>query len=187
MLFDLDGTLVDSHGLWEEAALQVLREEGLLNGIRREDVAELLRKGHDYLEEILPELNEKELRRMYRKTREYVKERADEVRAILSREEVLAMLNGRPAGLVTSTSRDVVRAFLEPLEMLDLFDVVVARDDVQNTKPHPEPIIRAVEEMGEFECVYVGNTLSDEEAALQAGVDFVHVEAVVRYVRGGHI
>ena len=58
-----------------------------------------------------------------------------------------------------------------------LFDAVVASDDVERNKPHPDGILRALELLGARpeEAAYVGDSPFDVEAARRAGVHSVAV------------
>jgi HAD superfamily hydrolase (TIGR01509 family) len=55
------------------------------------------------------------------------------------------------------------------------FDMVVSALDVQNPKPHPEPILRILNNfgIGSHEAIYVGDSEVDQKAANGAGVIFV--------------
>jgi phosphoglycolate phosphatase-like HAD superfamily hydrolase len=61
--------------------------------------------------------------------------------------------------------------------LIDLFDVIVTRDDVRRLKPHPEPVLQAMEKL-EAEadrCVMVGDTSVDVLAARAAGINSIAV------------
>lgn len=71
-----------------------------------------------------------------------------------------------------STSTDTV---LRHHELTTYFDMVVSALDVQNPKPHPEPIVRILNNFGidGYEAIYIGDSEIDEKAANSAGVVFV--------------
>ena len=78
---------------------------------------------------------------------------------------------GHPLGIVTGKSRrswDITA----PVAALGPFDVVVVDDDVSAAKPDPHGICIALERLGTpaARAVYVGDTLSDVMAARAAGV-----------------
>jgi len=74
-------------------------------------------------------------------------------------------------GLVTSRSKKDVIKKLSNLELLDYFDVLVTRDDVQNFKPSPEQIRLAADvlNMPIERCVLVGDMPTDIDAAKEIG------------------
>ena len=51
---------------------------------------------------------------------------------------------------------------------------VVLAEDTINHKPHPEPLLKAIEELGieAKDAVYVGDTIADYRATRMAGMDF---------------
>jgi HAD superfamily hydrolase (TIGR01509 family) len=77
-------------------------------------------------------------------------------------------------GLVTASTRRVVVPNLARLNLQDVFDVAVYADDVEHGKPHPEALLRALDELGvaPADTVYVGDTTVDLEMARAAGVPF---------------
>jgi phosphoglycolate phosphatase len=79
---------------------------------------------------------------------------------------------------VASTKRRVhIEAILERESLRSAFDVVVGGNDVQNQKPHPESLFAGMRRLGAapWECVYVGDSIVDAEAAKRAGIQFVAV------------
>ena len=67
--------------------------------------------------------------------------------------------------------------FLEQHGLTQLFDTVVASDDVRRLKPHPEPVQLAAANLGlePAACVMVGDTTVDIHAAHAAGARSVAV------------
>ncbi len=107
----------------------------------------------------------------------------------LSRSDTMALIPGVVSTLdelkksyrlaiVTTRGRTVVDRFLEDSALEHMFEVVITRDDVRRLKPHPEPVLRAVELMGleAEQCVMIGDTSADVLAARAAEV---HVIAVL--------
>jgi len=65
-----------------------------------------------------------------------------------------------------------VKAAAEAEGLDEVFDIIVGCDDVKNFKPHPEPVLKAVEELGapHAETVFVGDSRHDMECGRAAGV-----------------
>jgi phosphoglycolate phosphatase len=55
---------------------------------------------------------------------------------------------GLPLGLVTNKPTPFVAPLLEALDIAKYFSVVIGGDDVQNKKPHPDPLLLVAERMG---------------------------------------
>ena len=95
--------------------------------------------------------------------------------------EVLDKLRsaGKRIGLVTTRGPLSLPRILERYGISDYFDVIVNRKDVERTKPHPEPVLKALEKLGVEDpstVVFVGDLQDDDvRAGLTAGVKTVLV------------
>lgn len=182
VLFDLDGTLVDSlpeihHGLVELAREMGWPEPGM------EDSAAMIGRGARVLverymafahrtgdvDELLSKLIGHWARSGGRNIGFYpgVLDGIRELRR-----------NGVKTALVTNKYRDLTLDFLKEHGIEDLFDTVVAGDDCENPKPARDMLDRALSELGvdRFHAVMVGDSRNDALAARAAGVTAVLVE-----------
>jgi pyrophosphatase PpaX len=84
---------------------------------------------------------------------------------------------GHRLGVVTAKRRPTVQLAFETVRIGDVYDVVVGSDDTERHKPFPDPILRALELLGASaaEAAYVGDSPYDIEAARAAGVHAVWV------------
>jgi HAD superfamily hydrolase (TIGR01509 family) len=84
---------------------------------------------------------------------------------------------GLRAGLVTSGDRLRVSRELRDLGVADLFEALVCAEDTVRRKPHPEPLLLALERMrlGPSDAVYVGDSPEDVQMAQAAGVRTVGI------------
>lgn len=75
-------------------------------------------------------------------------------------------------GVVTSKLHRGAERGLRALGMADWFEVVIGADDVERTKPHPEPVLTAVERLGADPAttVFVGDSPHDMASGRAAGV-----------------
>ena len=92
--------------------------------------------------------------------------------------EAVRELSGRYLlGVVTTRSRRDAQTFLEQHDLADCFSVVVTHEDTWRLKPHPEPICYAAEQLGVAieRCLMVGDTGVDVRAAKAAGAYAVGV------------
>jgi pyrophosphatase PpaX len=104
----------------------------------------------------------------------------DELQACAGMLDALGRLkrDGRRLGVVTSKRRvGIELAFTALPELADLFDVSVGAGDTERHKPHPEPILLALERLhaAPGDAAYVGDSPFDVQAAKAAGVFAVGV------------
>lgn len=73
--------------------------------------------------------------------------------------------------IVTARSREEANAFIERFDLGRCFEAIVARGDVRRHKPSPEPVRRAAERLGypPEQCIVVGDTARDIRAGQRAG------------------
>lgn len=84
---------------------------------------------------------------------------------------------GCKIGLVTSRLDISAKKGLEEVGLLNCFDSLITANTVEYHKPHPEPILKALEELGskKEEAIMVGDTIFDLKAAKNAEVKSVLV------------
>src|SRR5699024_6152462 len=80
--------------------------------------------------------------------------------------------NNISMGIVTTKRKKGVKMGLELTGLADYFNTVITFDDVTHAKPHPEPVLKAMEELGgERETtLMIGDNSYDIEAGQNAGV-----------------
>jgi phosphoglycolate phosphatase len=80
-------------------------------------------------------------------------------------------------GIVTTKTGLYSRELMEHFGVMERFEVLIGREHVENPKPHPEPIFKALEEMkGSKERAWmIGDTRLDIEASHRAGISSVAV------------
>jgi HAD superfamily hydrolase (TIGR01549 family) len=173
VLFDLDGTLIDSKALYI-AAYQEAVQPYVRDDMTEEEILALRPTSEiEFMRAVVAEENfERALAGFYRSYAELHADRFDGV--FPGVHEMLQAIGeaGLPLGLVTGKSRrswEITRAAIDALEP---FDVLVFDDDVRAPKPDPHGLEIAVRALGvePAAAVYVGDTLSDMEAAHAAGL-----------------
>lgn len=80
-------------------------------------------------------------------------------------------------GIVTTKTARYSRELMEHFGLMHHFEVLIGHENVQHHKPHPEPIHKALEDMkmGTEKVWMIGDTRLDLEASQRAGVDAVGV------------
>jgi pyrophosphatase PpaX len=167
VLFDLDGTLIDTIELIRVSfrhSTEVVLGEAVPDSVTMANVGQPLRT--QFLD-IAPD-HADELLRVYR---EFNMEHHDELaRAYPGTVETLAQLAARGVrmGVVTSKGTRAAMRGLELFGLTGFFEVIVTADDVPVHKPDPYPLRSAAQSMGvplEY-CVYVGDSPHDMQAAI---------------------
>ncbi|HHY97097.1 MAG TPA: HAD-IA family hydrolase, partial [Acholeplasma sp.] len=80
-------------------------------------------------------------------------------------------------GVVSSKRSDFVKLGLNQNELLEYFDVIIGMEEVNQHKPHPEPILTAIDALGisKNNTTYIGDHPNDILAAKNAGVESIGV------------
>jgi HAD superfamily hydrolase (TIGR01509 family) len=168
VLFDWDGTLLNSYASDTRAYLTMFRKLGVDWG-----VAELERHYSPnwyrvYRAARIPRAKWSEADRLW--TLAYAKESP----ALLPGARQIVRMLGRDfeLAIVTSGNRRRVRQQLRDFNLASYFSACVCSEDVPKKKPHPAPLNLALTQLraDPDECVYVGDTAEDVEMARRAGV-----------------
>lgn len=173
VLFDLDGTLIDSIqlilGSMQHAFIKCHRsvpvDADWLTGVGT-PLPTMFRK---YVSD------DTEVAELIAAYREHQLEHHDAlVRCYAEVADTLAVLasRGHPMAVVTSKSDALARRGLEHAGILRFFESIVGFDSTLRHKPHPEPVLTALERLGygPFEAAFVGDSVHDIEAGNAAGV-----------------
>ena len=173
VLFDLDGTLVDSSEAIIDTVEKVLESKGLK--CNRADVAGMIGLPLENIFGVLvPNLSKEEIWQLVYEYREYYIVHHLEKTAIHpSAKMILRELKARgfKLGIITAKYREPVTDVLAHFGILELFDVVVTGYEVKRHKPAPDIVLEAAKRLGisPKQCVVVGDSPLDVQAGKQAG------------------
>jgi HAD superfamily hydrolase (TIGR01509 family) len=173
VLFDWDGTLIDSYGADSSAYLAMFREVGIPWGL--EELAQHYSPNwyRVYRAAKVPRARWDDADRAWH--RQYAKHSP---RLMAGARQVLNRL-GRlhHLGLVTSGDRDRVMRQLRAFRLTRMFEARVCSGDTPQRKPHPAPLRLALKQLRlqPSACVYVGDSPEDLEMAKGAGVRAIAV------------
>lgn len=173
VLFDLDGTLLDTAPDMVEALNRLRTEQGLdpmAFAAARPQVSHgalaLVRLG-------FPDAADHEPLRL-RYLELYRERLAVETRPFDGVPEVLAALerSGTPWGVVTNKPAWLTLPLMDAMDLTRRAAVIVSGDTVSERKPHPLPLLHAAQrlELAAAECLYVGDAERDVQAAVAAGM-----------------
>jgi HAD superfamily hydrolase (TIGR01549 family) len=168
VLFDWDGTLIDSYHADTQAYLAMFRELGLNWGIRELEAHYSPDWYTVYRAAGIPKARWDEADSLWRA--HYAKHPS---KLITGARRVLQHLGRRHRlGLVTSGDRVRVMRQLREFALTRVFRARVCGGDTPEKKPHPAPLRKALQQMKmeSDDCVYVGDTPEDLEMARAAGV-----------------
>ena len=173
VLFDWDGTLINSYAADSSAYLAMFREMGIPWGL--EELARHYSPNwyRVYRAAKLPRARWDDADRAWRA--QYAKHSP---RLIAGARQVLARLGrAHHLGLVTSGDRDRVTQQLREFRLTRLFGARVCSGDTPEKKPHPAPLRLALQKLclKPSACVYVGDSPEDLEMAKRAGVRAIAV------------
>jgi pyrophosphatase PpaX len=177
VLFDLDGTLIDS-GPMIVASMKHAARSVLGRDIPEEVLSAAV--GGPGLVAQMHALDPAKVDDLVAAYREHNEPLHDELEAFWEVVQVLPVLReqGRRLGIVTAKRAATVRLAFDRLPGLESnFDVVITSDDTERHKPAPDPILAAVERLGASpdETAYIGDSPFDIRAAKAAGVHAVAV------------
>ena len=169
LIFDFDGTLVDSYPLIEQAFAHVMREHRL-----DETARQLFRRSRglplpEQMRLIAPDFWE-ELVQTYRS----VDSKLGHAQVFRGIPTLVRKLHqaGAPMGVVSCKRRALVEAELEAVGLRSFFDVVIGFEDVTPPKPAPDPLLVAIGRLGlsRSASLYVGDSMVDLQTGRAARV-----------------
>ncbi|WP_229819867.1 HAD family hydrolase [Streptomyces abikoensis] len=181
VIFDLDGTLVDSEPNYFEASRAVLAHHGVrafgwddhlrFVGIGTLETLETLRRENRLdvpVDELLAELNRAYLELAGTRTETFPRMRTYVERLYGA---------GVPLAVASGSSRRIIRTVLECVGLTDRFAAVVSAEEVPRGKPEPDVFLEAARRLGAEPrgCVVVEDAPPGAEAAHRAGMRCVGV------------
>ena len=172
VIFDLDGTLVDSYQAIYLGFQYTYTQMGL-TPLSYDEVKN--RVGHS-LQDIFLELpdEQKVVQAITLFRQKYQEVYRTQTHLLPDAKEVLTKLHSHGIKLSVATNKlgRFSRDILEHLQVGNLFSAIIGEGDVTNNKPNPEMLYLAIKKMGvpNQEAVLIGDSHIDIQAALNAGI-----------------
>lgn len=180
VIFDIDGTLVDSVDFHAEAWRQAFAASG--KELPFERIREQIGKGSDQLMPVF--LSPEELKNSGKEIEErrgtiYQRDFLPKVRPFPGVRALFEKLahEGKRLALASSAKQDELEAYKRLINVDDFVEVIVSADDVERSKPEPDIFRAAIERLAlrPTQATVVGDTPYDAEAAARAGMASIGV------------
>lgn len=182
VLWDMDGTLIDSERYWLEAEIELMASFGVTWTDRDQEfcIGGPMTRVQKYMAERAnhvqpPEYFGTTLRKIMCKKLEKTIDFAPGALELLTP----LQQNKIPMALVTASSRDIVDAAMHTIGF-DTFPVTISADDVSLAKPHPEGYLKAAALLGVdiAQCLILEDSFVGTTAALASGAAVVGISHV---------
>jgi HAD superfamily hydrolase (TIGR01509 family) len=184
ILFDMDGTLIDSEPLWLEAEIEIMEELGC-NWDQQDQINCLggpIDKTENYMQD--RSNNIKPFGYFTKKLDDVMEQKLSTKLDLIP--NALEIINEckrfeLKIALVTASSGRLMRAVLKRFPV-GIFDTVVSYDDVERSKPDPEPYLLAAKTLGVdiTNCVVLEDSLTGVQSGLSAGAQVIGIPHLVK-------
>jgi len=177
ILFDLDGTLIDS----TEAILESFHNSFEVHKLQHPDDAEIKALIGYPLDKMYSALGVQESKvwEMVATYKEHYRKISTQKTELLpdAKEAVMQASRFAELGIVTTKTGRYSQILMEYFELMEYFKVLIGREHVEHPKPHAEPILKALESFASDtqEIWMIGDTKLDLLSAKNAKIDAIGV------------
>ncbi|WP_449536344.1 HAD family hydrolase [Ferdinandcohnia sp. Marseille-Q9671] len=172
IIFDIDGTILDTEQVVLKALQKVLKEE-----VKKEYELHELRFALGIPgKETLKKLNVSNIDVVQSKCSDAELDFLHEVSVFEEIEDVIKelTLNKIKLGIVTSKTKRELKEGFEPFGLSSYFEQIICASDTVKHKPNPEPLLACLEKLNvpNDKAIYIGDSIYDMQCAKSAGVKF---------------
>jgi pyrophosphatase PpaX len=171
ILLDWDGNLAKTLDIWLEACRITLKKRGL--ELSDTDIAASFGAFTKYMKDWGIE----DVDGAIEEADDLAKQKLPNVELYPDALEVLEALHaaGKQLALITTSPRENLQHLLEKYNIARFFHAIIAAEDVEHHKPHPEPLEKALRLLGGItsEAIMIGDSDKDLGAANNAGIDSI--------------
>ena len=178
--FDLDGTLVDTHGANLHAYTAAIKT--VVKSSPSDDLISYVKKGvnsKEFLPKVVPGISEADMYAVIEEKKRVYPEHLHHSQLNEFLKNFLTQMSvHHKAVLVTTAKKDNALAVLRYHGIESMFSYMVFGDDVENMKPHPDAYLKAMEIVGlnTDEILAFEDSENGMQAAMAAGLNFVHIK-----------
>ncbi|ASV96114.1 HAD family hydrolase [Enterococcus durans] len=174
ILFDVDGTIIDTEYVMTHSLQKTLREE-LEKELPIQELHYILGiPGREAIKKFVNTEEEEDI--LLSKWGKNVLLLAENVRVFPHVAEILQKLHikGIQLGIVTSKTKEEMKNEFDRFDLNQYFDIQITASDTNLHKPFPDPIQKAIDELNvkKEETIYIGDSLYDMKSAKACGVTF---------------
>jgi HAD superfamily hydrolase (TIGR01549 family) len=178
ILFDLDGTLIDTLDLHIESFQWILDRLG--KEVKSEELSKLMGKTpQDIIKKYFTNMSREELLNAASQKEEYLATLIQDVYVYNGVPELLKKLRELKikSVVISSTHRNLVKILLNKANLLDIVTDIVSGDEVRKGKPDPEPFITGMNKVNSNieNTVGIGDSIFDYHSCKAAGIRFIGV------------
>lgn len=180
VIFDMDGVLFNIEEIYLDIWTKVFDKYGYK--MTKEIYCEVIGTGRENVKKVfMKEFGEDiPIEEMYKEKDEILaKELEKHIPIKEGAYELLKHLKNKnyKLALATSASKERMEKQLNKADFTNLFDEVVCREDVKETKPNPEIFLKAAEKLGiePEECIVIEDSLAGVKAAYKGNMLPIHV------------
>ncbi len=171
LIFDVDGTILDTEAAILKSLQKVLAREG------EEYQMEELRFALGIPgKETLRRLKLTDVERIHLEWAKEVLEFSGEVNVFKGLKEILKVLADKSVkmGIVTSKTHQELKDEFDPFGLSSYFQYTINANDTEKHKPHPDPLLACLEGLGatQQDAIYIEDSIYDMQCAKSAGVKF---------------
>lgn len=178
VIFDLDGTLIDSNDAHAHSWVEAFEEHGVF--ISFQEARELIGMGSDKILPLVTGLkkDDPEAREINRRHKEIFDEKyRARLKPFPAVKDLLTRMHydGVKLAMASSSKKDDLETLLEIAGVKSLLDEITSSEDVEASKPDPDIMEIALRKIGHArdEVIMIGDTPYDVEAARKAGIRIV--------------
>jgi phosphoglycolate phosphatase len=180
IIFDWDGTLVDTCGLILDAHNHVRRAFGQPEWTMEDFMGRASQSAREYYPQVYGDKADEAQKVLYA----YVEEHhLTYMETIDGAEELLTFLNekGMPVGVVSNKRHSTLHIEIEAVKWMKYFRSTIGAGHALKDKPSPEPLLMAIKAIGEAlkpaDILYVGDTETDLMCAQNTGCPAIFIQS----------
>ena len=179
VIFDMDGTLIESEHIWAKAKKEIAHYAGI--EITDDELNQFIGRGlNDFIDEKIKPKSKEERQNLNKKIQANALENyASKIRVIGGAKDILKAfsLAGIRIAICSSGSMKAIKISLRALNAINLIEVIVSGDNLTIGKPDPLPYLLTLKKLNlkASETIVFEDTTSGLKSATEAGIQTIIV------------